>query len=313
MLQPARPRRARLPAMLCLAALWCAPALACPSATMPAPALPRARLALAQGQELVVVTLGSSSTQGWMASDSAHTYPAVLQAELDAALPRAHVAVINRGIGGQDAPEEVARLMPDVVAIRPQLVIWQVGANGAMRGNDPAAFEAEVTEGVAALHAAGADVILMDNQRSPRILAAPEHAVIEAALAEAAASGGASLFARSRLMDQWQAEGAGLRAVRRRRRPASQRSRLFLRRQGAGRLDRGGARQAGGHGRSRQELVLCAHRSPDQAGRPAGHLIPAMIRLRRRLRARRPGAILPRSARCRSPARRGCSRRSAAR
>lgn len=193
--------------MLCLAALWCAPALACPSATMPAPALPRARLALAQGQELVVVTLGSSSTQGWMASNSAHTYPAVLQAELDAALPRAHVAVINRGIGGQDAPEEVARLMPDVVAIRPQLVIWQVGANGAMRGNDPAAFEAEVTEGVAALHAAGADVILMDNQRSPRILAAPEHAVIEAALAEAAASGGASLFARSRLMDQWQAEG----------------------------------------------------------------------------------------------------------
>ena len=174
---------------------------------MPAPTLPKARLALAQGKELLVVTLGSSSTQGWMASDAAHTYPAVLQAELNAALPQAHVAVINRGIGGQDAPEEMARLMPDVVAIRPQLVIWQVGANGAMRGNDPAVFKAEVTEGVAALHAAGADVILMDNQRSPRVLAAPEHAAMEAALAETAVASDASLFARSKLMDQWQAGG----------------------------------------------------------------------------------------------------------
>ena len=51
-----------------------------------------------------------------------------------------HIAVLNRGIGGQDAPEELARLQADVIAVRPQLVIWQVGANGAMRNADPAEF-----------------------------------------------------------------------------------------------------------------------------------------------------------------------------
>ena len=87
--------------------------------------------------EAVIVALGSSSTQGAMASDLAHSYPAVLQQALSAGLPEAHVAVINRGIGGQDAAEELARLDADVLAMRPQLVIWQVGANGALRNADP--------------------------------------------------------------------------------------------------------------------------------------------------------------------------------
>jgi acyl-CoA thioesterase-1 len=182
-------------------------AQACPHADMPTPSLPHLRAALASQHELMVVTLGSSSTQGWMASDPAHTYPAVLQQALHTALPGAHVAVINRGIGGQDAPEELARLVPDVIAVQPQLVIWQVGANGAMRGSDPSVFQAEVAKGVAELHAAGADVILMDNQRSPRVLAASEHVKMERALASVAETSGASLFARSVLMDTWQAEG----------------------------------------------------------------------------------------------------------
>jgi acyl-CoA thioesterase I len=194
-------------ALLALSAMAPGLAQACPQASMPAPSLPHVRAALARQEEILVVTLGSSSTEGWMASDRAHTYPAVLQAELDGALQNAHVAVINRGIGGQDAPEEMARLTQDVIDIRPQLVIWQVGANGAMRGDGPAAFAAEVADGVAKLHEAGADVILMDNQRSPHVLAAPEHAQMEAALAAIAERSGASLFARSKLMDQWQSEG----------------------------------------------------------------------------------------------------------
>ena len=37
-------------------------------------------------------------------------------------------------------PEELARLDNDVLAVRPQLVIWQAGANGALRDTSPAAF-----------------------------------------------------------------------------------------------------------------------------------------------------------------------------
>lgn len=143
-----------------------------------------------------------------MASDSAHTYPAILQRELNAALPNAHIAVLNRGIGGQDAPEELARLDADAIALHPQLVIWQVGANGAMRHADPDTFHRMVAAGVNRLRTANIDVVLMDNQRSPRILAAVEHIVLEESLARVALETGVNLFSRSHLMDSWSDQGA---------------------------------------------------------------------------------------------------------
>jgi acyl-CoA thioesterase-1 len=154
---------------------------------MPRMHLPHLRAAIAAGDEGLIVALGSSSTEGAMASDNAHTYPALLQFALNKAFPADHFAVINRGIGGQDAPEELARLNADVIALRPQLVIWQVGANGAMRHADPLVFHRRVVEGVNRLLKAGIDVILMDNQRSPRILAAVEHIILEDSLARVAA------------------------------------------------------------------------------------------------------------------------------
>jgi lysophospholipase L1-like esterase len=165
-------------------------------------------LALATNQPILIVALGSSSTRGWMASDVGHSYPALLQRFLNENVPHASVAVINRGIGGQDAPEELARLDADVLAIRPQLVIWQVGANGAVRDESPSLFKHLVEEGIEKLKVAGADVILMDNQRSPRILASPEHGVMDQSLREIASETGVNLFSRGALMDHWAAAGA---------------------------------------------------------------------------------------------------------
>jgi acyl-CoA thioesterase-1 len=170
--------------------------------------LPHLQSALAGRTEGLIVAFGSSSTLGVMASDSAHTYPAVLQSSLNKALPGAHFAVINRGMGGQDAPEELTRLDTDVIALHPQLVIWQVGANGAMRRADPSEFHRMVEEGVNRLLKAGIDVILMDNQRSPKLLAAVEHIVLEDSLKHVAQETGVNLFSRSHLMDAWSDEGS---------------------------------------------------------------------------------------------------------
>ncbi len=194
-----------------LAALLLSPALAetCPpSGDLPIPLLPHTRAALATNQPLLAVALGSSSTRGWMATDIAHSYPALLQRALNDSLPKADFAFINRGIGGQDAPEELARLDSDVLAVHPQLVIWQVGANGAVRDESPQVFRHLVEEGIGKLKAAGADVILMDNQRSPRILAAPEHGVMDETLRDIAHDTGVNLFSRGTLMDRWAASGA---------------------------------------------------------------------------------------------------------
>jgi acyl-CoA thioesterase-1 len=179
----------------------------CPEVPRPRLTLPAMSEALRRGEPLVIVAVGSSSTRGAAASDAAHTYPAILQVELQRRLPMTHVAVINRGLDGQDAVEELARFDSDVAAVRPQLVIWQVGANAALRDADPAVFRATVGAGVRWLHQPGRDVILMDNQRSPRVLATPHRRDIEQALAQAAEAGKVPFFSRGQLMDRWQVAG----------------------------------------------------------------------------------------------------------
>lgn len=179
----------------------------CPRIAAPPISLPATRAALAHGDPLVIVAVGSSSTRGAAASNTARSYPAVLQTELERHLPTTHVAVINRGIDGQDAMEELARFDRDVVAVRPQLVIWQVGANAALRNADPAIFRATVSAGLHWLSQPGTDVIVMDNQRAPRVLESPRRQAIETALAEAARDSKVALFSRGQIMDRWREAG----------------------------------------------------------------------------------------------------------
>lgn len=180
---------------------------ACPSNRAPPLVLDHLRDKIATNHEATIVALGSSSTEGSQASDVAHTYPALLQADLNTALPTAHIAIINRGVGGQDVAEMLARIETDALAVHPQLVIWQVGANGAMRGVAPDLFKRLLTAGIKRLKAAHVDVVLMDNQRAPLILAAKDHNEIDQIMAEVAQANGAGLFARSALMDQWRVSG----------------------------------------------------------------------------------------------------------
>ena len=180
---------------------------ACPDVAMPPAAVPHLQGAIENHQPAIIVAIGSSSTASWRASDPGHSYPSVLQAQLFKLLPNAHIAVINRGIGGEDAPEELARLNTDVIAVRPQLVIWQVGSNGVLRRADPEIFKKLVTTGVEEMHKHGMDVILMDNQRAPALLEAPHHMVMDQALAEVATATQTSFFDRGMLMEGWQRAG----------------------------------------------------------------------------------------------------------
>ena len=199
-------------ALAAVLAAWACPALAiegstCPDVPVAPVSLPATAATIGNGRQAVIVALGSSSSRGAAASDAAHSYPAVLQRKLSELLPMASIAVINRGNDGEDAPRELTRITSDVLAIRPQLVIWQVGANGALRGTDPGVFEALVSAGVARLREAGTDVILMDNQRAPKIVHAPHHEAIERALAIVATDTDSSLFSRGALMDAWRDRG----------------------------------------------------------------------------------------------------------
>lgn len=179
----------------------------CPGTRMPALVLPHLKQAITENREVTIVALGSSSTQGVHASDIAHSYPAILQSELSKALPASQVVVLNRGVGGQDVLEELPRIDKDALGADPALVIWQVGANGAMQHADTSMFAEKVTTGIRKMVGAGVDVVMMDNQRAPMVMASPEHTKIEQTLAEVAAAERVGLFARSRLMDAWQENG----------------------------------------------------------------------------------------------------------
>ena len=57
----------------------------------------------------------------------------------------------------------------DVVALHPDLVIWQVGTNAVLRRDDLSADGESLRAGVAMLKNAGIDVVLMDLQYAPRV------------------------------------------------------------------------------------------------------------------------------------------------
>lgn len=182
-------------------------AAACPAVPTDPLSLPASRAALREGRPLTILAFGSSSTEGSGASTPEATYPARLAARLRAAMPRVRLMVLNRGKGGQDVTEMLDRLDTDVLAATPTLVIWQTGANAALRGMEPGLFRAAMAAGLARLRMTGADVVLMDSQRAPRILAVPNHARYDAALAELAVAQQVPLFSRGRLMRRWEAAG----------------------------------------------------------------------------------------------------------
>jgi lysophospholipase L1-like esterase len=138
--------------------------------------LPHVAKKLAAGQPVVIIAFGSSSTQGYGSSGPEFTYPNRLAAQLRRQYRGADITVINSGRGGEDAPEMMKRLQSSVIDAHPDLVIWQVGTNAVLRNLDPSETANLVEEGVARIQAAGADLVLVDLQYSPRVTEHPESA-----------------------------------------------------------------------------------------------------------------------------------------
>jgi acyl-CoA thioesterase I len=170
-------------------------------------ALPHTARAIRRGEALVIVAIGSSSTQGIGASDQAHTYPALLAEELRHRWPRLAVTVVNKGVGGERAEQMLARFARDVLPYRPQLVIWQTGSNQALVGEDVQGYEKTVREGIARLKATHTDVILMDPQYAPRVLGRPLHKAIVDTLSGVGNDLKVAVFRRFAVMRYWVTSG----------------------------------------------------------------------------------------------------------
>jgi len=169
--------------------------------------LPNTALAIRRGDALVIVAIGSSSTQGVGASDPAHTYPALLAEELQRRWPRLAVTVVNKGVGGEIAEQMLARFTRDVLPYRPQLVIWQTGSNHTLEREDVQSYEKTIRDGIARLKAARMDVILMDPQYAPRVLGRPLHKAIVDTIGGVANDLKVAVFRRFAVMRHWVTSG----------------------------------------------------------------------------------------------------------
>jgi hypothetical protein len=128
--------------------------------------LPKVGEIIKANKPLEILVIGSRSTSIPSSEDS--SYPARLQAILKEKLPSEPVHVSVEIQSKKTAEEAASGFVKLMEAKKPTLVIWQTGTVDAIRSIDPDEFRGAVTEGVSALQHAGADVILMNLQYSPR-------------------------------------------------------------------------------------------------------------------------------------------------
>ena len=161
--------------------------------------------AVKNGRPLDVLVVGSRSST--IVSSDSSAYPARLQVALKEKLPQLAVNLSVEIQAKKTAEEAAASLAKLAEAKRPTLVIWQTGTVDAMRSVDPDDFRSAVDEGVVALQNAGADVILMNPQYSPRtetMISLPPYLDNMRAVAQ---QHDVPLFDRFAIMHQWNDHG----------------------------------------------------------------------------------------------------------
>ena len=104
----------------------------------------------------IILAFGDSLTEG-SGLPPGSGYPEMLQKELDEG--GYEYRVINAGIGGETTAGGVGRL-DMALALKPDIVILELGANDGLRGMPVATMQANLEEMIVAFKKAGADVVL---------------------------------------------------------------------------------------------------------------------------------------------------------
>lgn len=164
--------------------------------------LDASRKAVMERKQLRIVAIGSSSTQGYGAAPG-NSYPAQVMKRLGETLKGVEIFVFNRGVGGQDSDAMADRIERDVIAEKPDLVIFQAGTNAALRRIPVERFTRRLDLAIERARAGGADVVLMDLQYAPAVISLPDEEVYVGAMREAAQRHGAGLFQRFNITRSW--------------------------------------------------------------------------------------------------------------
>jgi hypothetical protein len=170
-------------------------------------ALPSAKYAVTTRKSLTILTVGGSSTAGAVAKGEEFTYPSRLGAHLRTRFPGLRVDIINRGQQSGSTRARVDRLGIDLRETHPDLVIWAPGSTEAGMSEDPDQFINSLQEGVASIHTAEADLIMIDLQWAPSLARVINLAQYNNAISGVAANEDIAVLRRSELMRRWNENG----------------------------------------------------------------------------------------------------------
>jgi hypothetical protein len=168
-------------------------------------ALPKVAEAVKSRRPLDILVIGSRSST--INTPDGTAYPGRLQVALQEKLPSITVNVSVELQVKKTAEEVAAGFVKLLEVKKPTLVVWQTGTVDAMRSIDPDDFRSAVDEGVVALQKAGADVVLLNLQYSPRtetMISAPPYLDNMRVVAQ---QHDVPLFDRFAIMRHWQESG----------------------------------------------------------------------------------------------------------
>jgi len=158
---------------------------------------------LKSGEPITIVAIGSSSTAGTSASSSAASYPSRLAVELTQRFPGHPITVLNRGVGGEEIRNMLERFDTDVIANKPDLVLWQFGTNSVIRDDKLNNHNVAIREGLTKIRSTGADIVLIDPQFTPKVIVKPQATRMVDLIASTAKYEDVDLFPRFDVIRRW--------------------------------------------------------------------------------------------------------------
>jgi len=172
---------------------------------------PHLTQSLKRQRKTKIVAIGSSSTAGEKSSTGEFKivpFPYRLELALRARSYGSMIDVLNRGVGAQEAQDELSRFQPDVIDEAPALVIWQVGTNAVFRKEIYSLDEvaASIAAGLDWLAALPMDVVLMDLQYTTALVNDAKIGFAEdmvSRISAAAEKAHVNVFRRFALMRRW--------------------------------------------------------------------------------------------------------------
>jgi GDSL-like Lipase/Acylhydrolase family len=156
---------------------------------------------------LDISVVGSRSSALSGPDGARFAYPAQLEQALKDRLPGSEIKVTAHVPSGLTTADMAAGLPKILSEDHPALVVWQAGTVDALRGVEPDDFRTSLDQGLDAIAAAGADVILMNMQYSPRTESMLSVVPFADVMHWVAEQRGVALFDRLAIMHYWSDEG----------------------------------------------------------------------------------------------------------